>query len=266
MTAAGRPILRNAMLAAGTGAPVLLLHGSASAAVMWASVIDALKVQFRVIAPDLIGYGRTDSWPNGHAFTAADELRLLEPLLPQGAPVHVVGHSYGGLIALHLALAGRIALRSLTLIEPVAFFLLPHAGAHDAWSEIRALGRDYATRIAAGETEAALRGFIGYWAGDGAWDVMDEPLRAQIRRAAGKIVLDFQLAFTDPGLASVRALQFPIRLISGGRTRSPTRHIMTFLADQWPAAKFEVVASANHLLPVTHPELLGALLQRELAE
>jgi pimeloyl-ACP methyl ester carboxylesterase len=91
-------------------------------------------------------------------------------------------------------------------------------------------------------------------------------LRAQIRRAAGKIVLDFQLAFTDPGLASVRALQFPIRLISGGRTRSPTRHIMTFLADQWPAAKFEVVASANHLLPVTHPELLGALLQRELAE
>jgi pimeloyl-ACP methyl ester carboxylesterase len=41
---------------------------------------------------------------------------------------------------------------------------------------------------------------------------------------------------------------------------------MTFLADQWPAAKFEVVASANHLLPVTHPELFGALLQRELAE
>jgi pimeloyl-ACP methyl ester carboxylesterase len=55
MTFAGRPILRNAMLAAGTGVPVLLLHGSASAAVMWASVIDALKAQFRVVAPDLIG-------------------------------------------------------------------------------------------------------------------------------------------------------------------------------------------------------------------
>jgi hypothetical protein len=41
---------------------------------------------------------------------------------------------------------------------------------------------------------------------------------------------------------------------------------MTFLAEQWTAAKVEVVASANHLLPVTHPELLGALLQRELAE
>ena len=75
------PILRSAMLAAGTGAPVLLLHGSASAAVMWVPVIDGLKSRFRVIAPDLIGYGRTDSWPDGHGFTVDDELRLVEPLL-----------------------------------------------------------------------------------------------------------------------------------------------------------------------------------------
>ena len=47
------PILRSAMLAAGTGAPVLLLHGSASAGVMWVPVIDGLKSRFRVIAPEL---------------------------------------------------------------------------------------------------------------------------------------------------------------------------------------------------------------------
>ena len=103
---------------------------------------------------------------------------------------------------MHLALAGRVPLRSLTLIEPVAFFLLPHAGAHDAWSEIKAIGDAYAARIAAGETETALRGFIDYWAGGGAWDAMDESLRAQIRRSAQKIVLDFQVAFTDPGIKS----------------------------------------------------------------
>ena len=266
MTAPRRPILRSSILAAGTGAPVLLLHGSASAAVMWAPVIDALKPRFRVVAPDLIGYGRTDSWPAGHDFTADDELGLLEPLLPQGVAAHVVGHSYGGLVALHLALAGRITLRSLTLIEPVAFFLLPHAGAHDAWSEIKAVSDGYAARIGAGETEAALRGFIDYWAGAGAWDAMDEPLRAQIRRSAPKIVLDFQLAFTDPGLAPFGALKCPVRLLSGARSRNPTRRIASFLAELWPAARLDVVADANHLLPVTHPELLRALLLRELAE
>ena len=81
--APSRPILRSSILAAGTGAPVLLLHGSASAAVMWIPVIDGLKSRFRVIAPDLIGYGRTDSWPDGYDFTVDDELRLVEPLLPR---------------------------------------------------------------------------------------------------------------------------------------------------------------------------------------
>src|SRR5262245_14669535 len=108
---ASRPILRSSILAAGTGAPVLLLHGSASAAVMWAPAIDALKPKFRVIAPDLIGYGRTESWVDGHDFSADDELRLLEPLLPGNVPVHVVGHSYGGLVALAHRLRRRLPLR-----------------------------------------------------------------------------------------------------------------------------------------------------------
>ena len=266
MSASARPILRSSVLAAGTGAPVLLLHGSASAAVMWTPVIDMLKPRFRVLAPDLVGYGRTESWPDGHDYAAADELRLIEPLVPPGDAVHVVGHSYGGVIAMHLALAGRVTLRSLTLIEPVAFFLLPHAAAHDARTEIKALGDDYAARMAAGETEAALRGFIDYWAGRGAWDGMDETLRAQIRRSAQKIVLDFEVAFTDADLASLRGLACPVRLVSGGRSRLPTRRIASFLAELWPAAKLEVVADANHLLPVTHPGMLAAFLREELAE
>ena len=265
MTVPVRPILRSSILAAGAGAPVLLLHGSASAAVMWVPVIDALKESHRVMAPDLIGYGRTDAWPDGHDFTAADELRLLEPLLPPGSPVHVVGHSYGGLVALHLALAGRVVPRLLTLIEPVAFFLLPHAGAQDAWSEIRDVGESYAARISAGETEAALRGFIDYWAGRGAWDAMDETLRAQIRRSARKIVLDFQVAFADPGMEAVRALSCPVHLVSGGRSRNPTRRIAAFLAEVWPAATLEEVADANHLLPMTHPDRLAAFLRKQLA-
>src|SRR5262245_64332282 len=83
MSVPARPILRSSILAAGNGAPALLLHGSASAAVMWAPAIDALKPKFRVVAPDLIGYGRTESWVDGHDFTADDELCLLEPLLPR---------------------------------------------------------------------------------------------------------------------------------------------------------------------------------------
>src|SRR5215471_17345976 len=114
-----RPILRNAVLAAGFGTPVLLLHGSASSSAMWTPVINALKARFRLIAPDLIGYGRTDAWPEEHEFRLDDVLRLIEPLIThQPGGVHVVAHSYGGVVALALARAMRVAIRSLILIEP----------------------------------------------------------------------------------------------------------------------------------------------------
>jgi len=260
------PILRSAMLAAGAGTPVLLLlHSSASTNAMWAPIIDVLKARFRVIAPDLIGYGRTDPWPAGHEFTPAEEVRLLEPLVRhQPGGVHVVAHSYGGVVALHLGLACGAAIRSLTLIEPVAFFVLRALGEREALAEAEAVGNTYTARMAAGETEAALRGFIDYWRGDGAWDAMEEPLRAQIRRSAGKIVLDFQVTLADPGMAALRTLRLPVRLLSGDRSRLPTRRIAALLAEELPNASLQVVAGANHLLPITHHVMLGEFLLKEL--
>ena len=91
---------------------------------MWTPVINALKARFRLIAPDLIGYGRTDAWPDEYEFGLDDELRLIEPLIAhQPGGCHVVAHSYGGVVALALARAGRVGIRSLTLIEPVAFHM-----------------------------------------------------------------------------------------------------------------------------------------------
>src|SRR5262250_1157049 len=154
-----RPILRNAVLAAGFGPPVLLLHGSASSSAMWTPVMSALKACFRLIAPDLIGYGRTDAWPDGYVFGLDDELRLNEPLiehLPGGA--HVVAHSYGGVVALALARARRVGVRSLTLIEPVAF----HMARSDpqAWAEVERFSGSFAAHMARGDVEAAMRHFV----------------------------------------------------------------------------------------------------------
>src|SRR5215813_2160966 len=154
-----RPILRNAVLAAGLATPVLLLHGSASSSVMWTPVIHALKARFRLIAPDLIGYGRTDSWPEGYVFSLDDELQLIEPLVEhQPGGVHVVAHSYGGVVALALARAGRVAIRSLTLIEPVAFDVL--RGDPQAWSEAERFSSEFGKRIAGGDIDAAMRHFV----------------------------------------------------------------------------------------------------------
>ena len=99
-----------------------------------------------------------------------------------------------------------------------------------------------------------------------AWNALDESLRMQIGRSARKIVLDFEVAFTDTGLERLRRLQCPVRLLSGGRSRVPAQRVVAFLAEQIPGATLEIVDDANHLLPVTHPDLLREWLLRELPD
>src|SRR5262245_10737559 len=262
--AATRPILRNAVFAAGFGTPVLLVHGSASSSAMWTPVINALKSRFRLIAPDLIGYGRTDSWPDGYVFGLDDELRLIAPLiehLPGG--VHVVAHSYGGVVALALARAGRIGIRSLTLIEPVAF----HMARSDpqAWAEVERFSGGFAAHMARGDVEAAMRHFVDYWSSAGTWEAMDEGTRANMRRAAPKIMHEFDAASADPLVDTLRGVAFPVRLIAGDKSPLPVRRIAALIAERLPNACLEVFTGANHLLPATHHRLLSEWLLKTLS-
>jgi pimeloyl-ACP methyl ester carboxylesterase len=255
-----RPILRNAVIAAGLGMPVLLLHGSASSSAMWTPVINALKARFRLIAPDLIGYGRTDAWPDEYVFGVDDELRLIEPLiehLPGGA--HVVAHSYGGVVALALARAGRVGIRSLTLIEPVAF----HMARSDAqaWAEVERFSSGFGERMAKG---AAMRHFVDYWSSAGTWDAMEEGTRANMRRAAAKIMHEFHAASADQAVGALHSVSFSVRLIAGDLSPLPVRRIAALLAERLPNASLQVFAGANHLLPSTHHRVLSAWLLEKL--
>jgi pimeloyl-ACP methyl ester carboxylesterase len=261
---AARPILRNALFAAGFGTPVLLLHGSASSSAMWTPVINALKSRFRLLAPDLIGYGRTDPWPDGYVLGLDDELRLIEPLIehvPGGA--HIVAHSYGGVVALALARAGRVGIRSLTLIEPVAF----HMARSDpqAWAEVERFSGGFGDRMAAGDVEAAMRHFVDYWSSAGTWEAMDEGTRANMRRAASKIMHEFHAASADPMVDALRGVAFPVRLIAGDKSPLPVQRIAALIAERLPNASLEVVAGANHLLPSTHHRVLSDWLMKNLS-
>jgi pimeloyl-ACP methyl ester carboxylesterase len=230
---------------------------------MWTPVITALKSRFRLLAPDLIGYGRSDPWPDGYVFGLDDELRLIEPLvehLPGG--VHVVAHSYGGVIALALARTGRVVIRSLTLIEPVAFQVLQSDP--QAWAEFGRFSNGFGDRMTRGKVEDAMRHFVDYWSSTGSWDAMDEGSRAHMRRAAPKIMHEFHAASADPRVDALRDVAFPVRLIAGDMSPLSVRRIAALIAERLPNASLEVFAGANHLLPSTHHRMLSAWLLEKL--
>src|SRR4051794_12917434 len=82
---------------------------------------------------------------------------------PKGSPD---GHSYGGGIALHVALARADRIASLTLYEPSAFYLLRQFGGGAApLAEIKALADAVATGVRTGERRTAAKAFVDYWGG-----------------------------------------------------------------------------------------------------
>src|SRR3954470_3003033 len=110
---------------AGQGTPVVLLHSGGLSSPQWGRLSDRLAAGHRVLMPDFIGYGRSGSWPREEEFHFLLDVLATEALLDSLAePVHLVGHSYGGFVALLVALHRGDRVLSLSLFEPVAFGVL----------------------------------------------------------------------------------------------------------------------------------------------
>ncbi|QDE99387.1 alpha/beta fold hydrolase [Myxococcus xanthus] len=110
------------VLEAGAGPTVVLLHGRGGAASQWFTYLTVLARGHRVLAVDLPGFGMSSA-PEGPLATGEDAAAFftapIEALLSQLAPgpVAVVGHSLGGLVALELALRGRVPVERLALVD-----------------------------------------------------------------------------------------------------------------------------------------------------
>lgn len=120
-----------------TGDAVLLLHGSgpgASAYANWRLTMPVLEQNFKVIAPDLLGFGYTAGL-NGEAYTVQRWVNHIVSLLDtlNLHKVHVVGNSFGGLLALSLAHQHPARVDRLVLMGAVAQVFPITAGLDAVW-------------------------------------------------------------------------------------------------------------------------------------
>lgn len=105
---------------AGTGRPLVLLHGIESSSDYWRGIIPALAETRRVIALDLLGFGQSPK-PLNIAYSLDDQVRWIQQTLTalNIDTYDVLGHSLGSLVALALAAAEPDKVKSLILIAPV---------------------------------------------------------------------------------------------------------------------------------------------------
>lgn len=252
------PSVRDTHAAAAT-APLWFLHCSGSGPRQWRALLGQLPAGVRSVTPALLGYESSAGWHNAsRALTLADEARALEPLLdaePDG--VHLVGHSYGGAVALELALRRPAQVRSLTLYEPVRFALLRSDDTRDDWRAITAVGRGIVALAGSGEVEAAARVFVDYWSGVGSWEALPPHARKGIQLRMPKVCAEFEALFDDrTPLAACGALRMPLRLLVGGRSPRPAQRVVDRLARLCPHAETVRLPELGHMGPIEQPHRL----------
>jgi pimeloyl-ACP methyl ester carboxylesterase len=240
------------------GVPVVALHSSGAGARQWASW-RRLWPATDVVTPDLIGYADAPGDAPPRAVTLDDEAQRIAGLLDgQRSGVHVVGHSYGGAVALRLALRWPERVRSLWLYEPVLFALL-RGDDEPAWHDIVSAGREIGALARSGRLDDSAAMFVDYWSGRGAWAALPAPRRRAVAERMPKVAAEFDALFDDDvAPAAYRGLNVPVHLLAGTRSPRPARRVAQRLDTLLPKVRLGLLHGLGHMGPLADPPRVAA--------
>jgi pimeloyl-ACP methyl ester carboxylesterase len=227
--------------------------------------MEALAPKYHVIAPDSYGAGKTPH--PGRKVTLRDEVELLEPVFAKaGDRFSLVGHSYGGAIALVAALKQPQRVRALALYEPTLFALVEQeSSSPNDVDGIRNAADDAIALVRARDPAGAARRFIDFWMGGESFDRMPERNREAIIASIVSIEAWKEALFGEPTpLAAFARLNVPVLLITGSRSPLSSRAVTQRLRRVLPHAEVTELEGLGHMGPVTHPQPVNDAIRRFL--
>jgi len=245
----------------GDGTSVLLAHCSGANHKQWRDLSSLLKDRYRVIAPDFLGYGESGAfrpWGPGEN----PDLKLLLALLTNtDRPCHLIGHSYGGFMALQAAAQMPSQVSSLTLYEPVAFNLLQPQENGPEWDEVHQLAERIQERIQASRHTSAAKVFIQHWNGALAWWYLPHKVKDRVASQMAKIAMEFADLYQPPiSLDQLANLSMPVHLISGARTRKSAKSTVDILHGALPNSQLTEIPKVGHMAPITHSAIINKVI------
>ena len=248
---------------------VIALHCSGGTGQQWQELTQALGPIFRVISPNLIGCGDNPLWGGENPFALADEARpLVEIIDAWNGPVHLVGHSYGGGVALRLVVERPSRIASLSLYEPTAFHVLKATGedGQAALEEIRTLAAEIGRHVVTGAYRAAARRFVDYWHRAGTFDALKPDAQANLVRYVPKACHDFRALIEEPTpLVAYRRLRIPLLLIIGQHAPAATELLARKLAMVINPGALRVLTGAGHMGPTSHRDVVVKMMIEHIA-
>ena len=252
----------------GGARPVVALHCSLAHGGAWSGLASLMR-RITIHAPDQPEHGKGSLWDRRHPLhdQAVQESIAVAQHVGQGAAIDFFGHSFGGTLALRIALERPDLVRSLTLVEPV-LFAAAGAAKDPAYAPFRARHLGFSALIEANQPEAALRMFHGDWGtGDGLDDLPSRTRSYMLDRigliaAQNPTLLDDQARLLRHG--GLEAVQVPVLFVEGAQSPAIVAAVHAALIARLPRSQRLVVPGAGHMVTITHAGAVAPTLQRHL--
>jgi len=245
----------------------LFLHSTGTGPFMWKRLMGSVPEGMQAVAPLNRGYASDDLWPRGQGFEISQDLAHVKSQIPPDTTgLHLVAHSYGGLLAMHLALDPSLPVKSVWLYEPVLFGsmrLMQDQLPPDVAPEVSGLYEtpDFIGNEAQGGDDAWLERFIDFWSQPGTWAAMPDKVKGLSRALGWKMFLEVRAqALLMRPVADYR-FDVPVTLVHGEHTRVSAREMVRQLAQVNPQATLESLTGLGHMSVVTQADQVLPSLQ-----
>ena len=244
-----------------SGPGVVCVHSNASNSNQWRALMEILAPQFHVLAADSYGAGKAPPWPIDRPVFLKDEVALLEPVFARaGDSFAMVGHFYGGGVALIAAVLQAHRVHALALYEPTLFSLLDAEvlPPNDA-DGIRLTVASAGAAIDSGDRTRAAECFINFWMGNGAWDRMPEAHKGAIASAMSNVRNWGKALFEEPTpLAAFSRLNIPVLYMLGKESPVASRGVGRLLTQTLPHVEIVKFDGIGHMGPISISISLGS--------
>ncbi len=252
----------------GGARPLLALHCSLAHSGAWSALAEKLT-GLTVVGFDQPGHGKAADW-DGKADLHGLSTRIATGLaerLGNGAPIDLIGHSFGGTLAMRIALERPDLVRSLTLVEPV-IFAAARAAEHPAYAPFRAQHLDFARVLLEGRREEAAAMFHADWGTGESLADLPERQRSYIIDRIHLIVAQNPVLLDDAaGLLAylrIESVGVPVLLVEGADSPPIIDAVQTELHRRFAQSTRLVVPGAGHMVPITHAGVVARSVQMHL--